>query len=173
MSGKPQKEEYSAYFQQYIDLVKEENITDALTNNLEKTLSFLQSISEEKSFYRYADGKWNIKEVLIHITDTERIFAYRALRFSRKDDTPLPGYDQNIYITNAGAEIRSWNSIINEFNAVRMATIELFSSFTSEALLQKSIANKNPISVNAIGFVIAGHEIHHINVIKNKYLSNN
>jgi len=130
----------------------------------------MKSIPEDKLYYRYDEGKWTIKEILVHIIDDERIYAYRALRFARKDSTELAGFDQENYAVNSGANKRSIESILHEFETVRKATISLFESFTDEALTSSGIANGNKVSVRALGYHIAGHEKHHVNIIRERYL---
>jgi uncharacterized damage-inducible protein DinB len=120
--------------------------------------------------YKYADNKWTIKDMLLHIVDAERVFAYRALRFARADNTNLPGFEHNDYVDRSNANYRSKSSLLNEYNAQRASTIQLFTNFTEEMLLQTGIASGNPMSVRALGFVIAGHEIHHCHIIKKHYL---
>jgi uncharacterized damage-inducible protein DinB len=129
------------------------------------------SLPEEKLTYRYAKNKWTIKEILVHIIDDERIYAYRALCFARNDKTELPGFEQDDYALFSNANERSIENILNEYEAVRNATITLFESFDEAALLRKGIANKNGATVRALGYHLAGHELHHINIIKEKYLN--
>ena len=120
--------------------------------------------------YRYAEGKWTIKEVLVHIIDDERIYAYRALRFARNDKTELPGFDQDPYAFYSNANVRSIESIIEEYEAVRMSTITLFNGFSDDVMLRSGVANNNEVTVRALGYHIAGHELHHLNILKNRYL---
>jgi hypothetical protein len=145
---KPLPGEYPAYASMYIDLLPGDS----------KLLTHLWN-------------KWSIKEVLVHIVDDERIYAYRALRFARNDRTELPGFDQDPFALYSGADQRPIDSIIEEYEAVRMATIALYESFTDDALLRKGIANKNEATVRALGYHIAGHELHHINIIRKVYLA--
>jgi len=121
--------------------------------------------------YRYADGKWTIKEIIQHLMDAERIFTYRALRIARKDQTPLPGFEQDDYVLPSQANKRSMEDLLNEFKAIKMATVSLYDSFSEEMLMELGTASNNPISVRAIGFIIMGHEIHHCDVIKDRYLN--
>jgi len=169
---KPQAGEFPAYASMYIDLIPNDGrLLQHLEDNYTGSRKLIQSIPEEKLHYRYADGKWTIKEILVHIIDDERIYAYRALRFARKDSTELPGFDQEIYAASSGANERSIESILHEFETVRKATISLFENFTDEVFTRSGIANGNNVSVRALGYHIAGHEIHHINIIKKRYLS--
>ena len=157
------------YFDRYINLVEDIDVISALekfgipviqteTNNIEKLGDKI-----------YAPNKWTVKDIIQHITDTERVFAYRALRFARKDLTALSGFDENIYASQARASDRKLEDIINDFDNVRQSSISLFKSFDEEMMLSEGISSNNKISVLAIGFMIAGHFIHHINVIKERY----
>lgn len=163
-------EEFNSYYAPYINLVESKNIIVSLEKSFEETLSFYSSIPEDKWLYSYAEGKWTINEVVQHLLDTERVFAYRALCFSRKDIIELPGFDQDEYLINSNANSRSRESIIEEYQSVRNATITLFKSFSEEMLIQIGVASNSPLSVRAAGYIIIGHEKHHCNVIKDNYL---
>ncbi|NUM79519.1 DinB family protein [bacterium] len=168
---RPSANEYHEYFKRYIDRIPPEgDLLQLLESDFRETEKFIQSLSDEQLNYRYAPGKWSIKEIINHLTDGERVFAYRAMRISRKDQTDLPGFDENLYVPNAKASTRTIASLLSEFLAVRRASIELFKNFDDEMLAQTGTANKNPVSVRALGFIIAGHELHHMNVIKERYL---
>ena len=163
---------YAAYFQKYINLVTEKDLLTALVKSSEEVKTFFSAISANKENYAYAPNKWTIKELLNHITDTERIFAYRALRFARKDPQTLPSYEEDDYARASAAEVnaRSLQSLIEEFEVVRQSTILMYQSFSNESL---SLCGKLPsgqISVQAIGFILCGHAAHHIAVVKEKYL---
>ncbi len=158
------------FYHNYINQVKEEDLMNALKSNTSAFLSFMKSIPIEKHDYRYAEGKWTIRELLQHLIDTERVFCYRALRFARKDNTPLPGFNENLFAANAKADKRKWVDLIIEFEAVRKSTEILFNSFDEEQLESSGISNNHPIYVLAIGFICAGHCNHHINIIKERYL---
>jgi uncharacterized damage-inducible protein DinB len=142
-----------------------------MKDNLQTTKKFVQSLPEEKLLYRYAEGKWTIKEVLVHIIDDERIYAYRALRFARNDTTELPGFEQDDYARHSGANERTLKDILKEYTAVRNSTIAFFNSLDQKALTRAGVANKNLVSVRALAYHIAGHELHHINIIKERYLA--
>lgn len=167
---KPSNEVLSAYQRTYIDKVPAGDLIGILYSNGQITLQLLQNISKEERSYVYAMGKWNIAEILVHIIDTERIFAYRALRIARGDKTPLPGYEQNDYIQNCNANERDFKEILEEFDSVRKATISLFKSFTNEMLKNSGVSNNMDLTVNEIAYMLAGHEMHHIEVIRKKYL---
>jgi hypothetical protein len=159
------------YYHQYINQVPEDDLLTALRNQHLNAVAFLKSIPALKYHYRYAEGKWALKEVLQHMLDAERIFAYRALCFARQDATPLPSFDENLYAENCKAVNRNWNDMVEEFSAVRKSTEILFRSFDTEQLETSGIASGKPMYVMGIGFIIAGHVEHHIRVIREKYLN--
>lgn len=160
---------YKNYFERYTALVPEKSVSEAL-NNQEKVLNdFLNKVSEDKSNYAYAEGKWTLKELLQHLTDTERIFTYRALAIARKDSANLPGYDENLYADNSAANNRSWKSLTEEFSAVRVSTKCLFTSFTQDMLIAEGTFNSNKGSVDTLGLIIAGHVYHHIKIGEERY----
>jgi hypothetical protein len=161
---------YPDYFYNYIKLVENEDLKKVLRNQIAEIQTFLSSIDEEKTYYKYAEGKWSMKEVLQHIIDTERIFDYRALAFARKDVNTLPSFDENNYARNSNADARIWNDLINELIAVRKATEFLFNSFSEEQLDTVGKASNYEMSVKALGYTIAGHVAHHINILKERYL---
>lgn len=163
-------EEFNSYYSTYINLVEQEDIVASLQQNLKEMLSFYKSIPEDKWSFSYAKGKWTIKEIMQHLLDTERIFAYRALCFSRKDNVELPGYDQDEYLEHSKANSRSKESLIEEYISIRNATISLFKSFSKEMFMHIGVASNCPLSVRAAGYIIVGHEMHHCNVIKERYL---
>lgn len=162
--------EYAEYYSQYIKQSGNVNLLDVLKESAQALNSLFETISDEKMNYKYAEDKWTIKDILLHIIDAERVFAYRALRFARADKTNLPGFEHNDYVVVANANGRSKASLLNEYNAQRESTIQLFSNFTDEMLMQIGVASSNPMSVRALGFVTAGHETHHCNIIKERYL---
>ena len=161
---------FDEHFYNYVKLVGKGNIRDLLEDQSEKTIAFFNSISSEKWLYRYAEGKWTLKEVLQHITDAERVFAYRALAFARKDSNSLPSFDENDYAANSNANEREWADLIEEFAAVRKSTVLLFKSFSDETLMNTGIASGKEISVLALGYISVGHLTHHLNIISEKYL---
>lgn len=163
--------EYLDYFKHFLSLVpKDETIINSLESVYNKHLDFFLSIPLNKLEYRYKENKWTIKELISHLIDTERIFNYRALRISRRDKTPMAGFNENDYVDYGNANSRTIESLIEEYKAVKLATITLFKSFTPEMLLATGVASKHNVSVRAIGFIISGHEIHHVNIIKERYL---
>lgn len=162
--------EYNSFYQTYIDACGPIELVKELTNNFEYSLDTFKSIPLEKQDYSYDVGKWTIKELLQHLIDSERIFAYRALRIAREDKTNMPGYEHNDYVPVSRANNRNYSDLIEEFNVVRQSSIALFKSFDDEMLLNLGTANNDSISVRAIGFIMVGHYNHHINVIKARYL---
>ncbi len=168
--SKPKSSELPAYYGPYVEKVEEDNLVDALNSSLLKFNKVVDSITEEKSKHRYAEGKWSIKEVVQHITDTERIFNYRALCISRGEMQALPGYDENEYARNSNCDNKQWSQILNEFRSLRMSSIELYKSFDKASLARLGNANGLVISVNAIGYINVGHCIHHLDVIEKRYL---
>lgn len=163
--------EYPFYASMYIDLLPNDGLLlKHLKDNLDLVKSIISALPEEKWSYRYAPDKWTIKEVLVHIIDDERIYAYRALCFARNEKIDLPGFEQDEYVLYSNANERSMDNIVEEYEAVRFATIALFNGFDQTALLRQGVANKNKATVRALGYHIAGHEMHHVNIIKEKYL---
>ena len=169
--AKPTAAEYAPYAAMYIDLLPDDGlILEHLADNLEKTISFIRSFPEEILATRHAEGEWSIKEILVHIIDDERIYCYRALRFGRNDTTQLPGFEQDDYVPYSGANGREIEDILEELVSVRKATITFFKSLDEAALERKGVGSGNVMSVRAAAYHIAGHELHHINSIKENYL---
>lgn len=168
--SKPEPGEFAPYTMMYIDLLPDDGLVlTHLQKNIEKTINLVHSFPEEKLIEPYAPGEWTIKEILVHIIDDERIFAYRALRFARGDNTELPGFEQDDYVSYSRADQRTKQSIIDELTAVRAATITLFNSFTDDDLLRKGVGSGNVLSVRAAAYHLAGHELHHLNSIQENY----
>jgi uncharacterized damage-inducible protein DinB len=168
---KPEAGEYAPYADRYISLLPDDGLVlKHLKENLKATRDFILSLSEEKLNFRYAEGKWTIKEILVHLSDDERIYAYRALRFARHDQTVLPGFEQDSYALYSGANSRGVRDILEEFATVRKATLSLFESFDDEALVRTGMADGNRVSVRALAYHIAGHELRHVRLIKERYL---
>ncbi len=158
------------FFHNYINQVKDDELMQALKNNSAAMEIFFKTIPSEKHDYRYAAGKWTIKEVVQHLIDTERIFNYRALCFARKDTTPLPGFDENLFAANAKAGKRNWNDLMEEFAAVRKSTEILFASFDEEQLESAGNSNGRSNYVLGMGFICVGHCNHHRKIIEERYL---
>jgi len=166
----PETTEYLPYYQKYVSLVQGGDLIPALEKQLASTAPFLRGISEEKSLYRYAPDKWSIKEVLGHVTDGERVFSYRAMRFGRNDQKPLAGFEQDGYVAAAGSDARPWSELIEEFEHVRRASILLFRGFSGDAVNRSGVASEANVSVRALGYIIAGHELHHMAIVRERYL---
>ncbi|MEM0577323.1 DinB family protein [Flavobacterium polysaccharolyticum] len=162
--------EYSKFNATYINAAMNVELIEELEISLHDFIRFVQNIPMDKFDYRYAEGKWTIKEIIQHIIDTERIFSYRALRISRNDKTPLPGFEENDYVDNTDANKRGLQELLTELSAVRHATLLLYKSFSDEQLARMGIASENEISVRAIGFIIIGHQKHHQKVFEERYL---
>jgi uncharacterized damage-inducible protein DinB len=168
---KPGAVEYPPYAHIYIDLLPDDGlILTHLEENLKSTRKFIASIPEARLLHRYAQGKWTIKEILAHIVDDERIYAYRALRFARNDATELPGFDQDHYALHSEANPRAISDLLDEFTSVRRSTITLFNSLNDAALMRTGVADGNRASVRALAYHIAGHELRHLNIIAERYL---
>lgn len=168
---KPGEGEFPPYAIMYIKLLPDDGLLlKHLAENFTNVKQFILSLPEDKLTYKYAKNKWTIKEILVHIIDDERIYTYRAMCFARNEKTELPGFEQDDYVAFSNANDRSIENILREYEAVRNATIALFEGLDEIALLREGIANNNKATVRALGYHIAGHELHHINIIKEKYL---
>ena len=166
-----QTEEFAGHFATYINQVSSEySLVEELEISVHRLIKFVQNIPLDKFDYRYAEGKWTIKDIIQHLIDAERIFAYRALRFARNDKTELSVFEENDYVDAANAGKRSIQDLLTELAVVRQATLSLYKSFSEEEVMRKGIASNNPISVRALGFVIIGHQNHHQRVFEERYL---
>jgi len=166
----PERTEAAPYYFKYIERVPAGDICEILDAQRTGMLDFLRSISEERSLFRYAPGKWSMREVLNHISDSERVFTFRAFWFARGFDSPLPSYDQDAAMPHAAAGDRSWASHIAEFENVRRSTLDLFRELPPQAWLRQGVASDNRFSVRALAYIDAGHAIHHIGILKERYL---
>jgi hypothetical protein len=170
MTARPDRSESAEYYFTYIDKVPEGDVVATLRAQLDEASSLLGQISEERSLFRYAPDKWTIREVVSHLVDTERVFVFRALWFARGFDSPLPGFDQDVAIRTAGANDRSLRSHVDEFVAVRQATLALFEQLSQEAWARRGVASGNPFSVRALAWITAGHVTHHLQILRDRYL---
>lgn len=168
---RPTPEEYPEYYNQYLNLVKEGDIINILEEQSLYVQKFIASIPEEKGDSTYGFGKWTIKEIFGHLIDSERILTYRALRIARRDKQPLPGYEQDDYIKNAKYYRKTLKEIADEMLLLRAANLKFFQSFDSEDMIQRGVANDQELTVRAILYILAGHELYHINFIKDNYLN--
>jgi hypothetical protein len=170
MIQKPEYKDIPEYCRYYIDLIKEIDLIEALNKSRDYTLKLMSSVPVEKENFSYGEGKWTLKQVMSHIADCERIYAYRALRFSRKDNTTLAGFEENEYAVNSNTSARSLKEITEEYNTIRSSTIILFEYMTPDMLDFKGIANELVYTPRSLGWMGAGHNIHHCNIIKERYL---
>ncbi|RTZ03398.1 DinB family protein [Flavobacterium sp. RSP49] len=162
--------EYASFYSPYLNALGDVTLMEELEISLHDFIRFVQNIPMDKFDYRYEQGKWNIKEIIQHVIDTERIFAYRALRISRNDQTALPGFDENDYVNNTEAANRSIQDLLTEFSAVRHSNLFLFKSLSEEQLKRIGTASNATVSVRAIGFIMIGHQKHHQKVFQERYL---
>jgi hypothetical protein len=167
----PDRTEAAEYYFTYIDQVAPGDICNILEAQLVETLALLHAISEEQSLVRYAPGKWSVRQVVGHLNDTERLFVFRALWFARGFDSPLPSFDQNVAVSAAAADDRSWRSHVDEFRAVRGATLSFFQSLPADAWTRRGVASGNPFTVRALAYISAGHVTHHLGILRERYLS--
>ena len=169
-SALPDRTEAAEYYFTYINVVPRGDILAILDAQLPGTLSLLRTIDDERSLHRYAPGKWSIREVVSHLNDTERLFVSRAFWFARGFDSALPSFDQEVAVRHAGADDRDWASHIDEFAAVRAATLAFLRGLPTDAWQRRGIASDNPFTVRALAFIAAGHVEHHVRVLKERYL---
>jgi len=170
VSGRPQPGEYAPYYEKYVALVPGNDILSVLEGQGLLTTQLLGARSEREGNFRYAPDKWTVKQVVGHVSDAERIFAYRALRISRGDTTPLEGFEQDPYVKNGGFSERSLADLAEEFAHVRNATLALLRSFDGAAWERRGTASKNEVTVRALAYIIAGHELHHRRILEENYL---
>jgi hypothetical protein len=168
---RPQTTEYLPYYERYISLVPEGDVLETMAGQLDSTLALLRSIPEERAGHRYAPDKWSIKELVGHVIDGERIFAYRALRFARNDQTELAGFEQDDYIRNATFDDCRLRDLIDEFEHVRRGNLLMLRQLDEAAWARSGVASNAEVSVRALAYIMAGHELHHMNVLRDKYLS--
>lgn len=168
--SRPLPGEYAPYYDRYISLVRGNDILAALDEQRRQTLLLLSGRTEEEGNFRYGPDKWSLKEVLGHINDTERIFTYRALRISRNDQTNIEGFEQDDYVKFGPFARRSLEDLVEDYIAVRRATLTLFRNLDEEAWTRRGVANKNEVTVRALAYTIAGHELHHRKILEEKYL---
>jgi uncharacterized damage-inducible protein DinB len=171
MTTKPNPDEYLDYYSTYISLVPDGNIVEVLSNQINDTLALLDRIDEAQAGYRYEANKWSIRELVGHVIDSERVFSYRALRFSRGDQTALAGYEQDDYVANGSFESYPLKELRDELESVRRATVFLFKHLDEKAWTRRGVANDAEVSVRALAFMIAGHELHHREILQTRYLN--
>ena len=167
--ARPESDEYASFYERYLSLVPEGDVLDLLSRQAEDTQALLQPLSAERALHRYAPGKWSVTEVAGHLCDAERIFSYRALCFARGDKTPLPGFDEEAYTPQAGFDRRGLPHVLAELRVLRQATVLMFRGLDEAAGQRRGTANGSPMSVRAAAYVIAGHERHHVGVLRTRY----
>jgi hypothetical protein len=170
ITAQPDTTEYAPYYEKYIALVPKDDVVATLSRQLDETLATLRGLTEEQADSRYAPGKWSIKELVGHVIDTERIFAHRAFRFARNDSAPLPGFEQDDYVRAGNFSNCQLFDLADEFEHVRRANLFLFRSLDGEAWLCRGTANDAEVSVRALAYIMAGHETHHMQILRTRYL---
>jgi hypothetical protein len=170
MIKRPEKDEFAPYYLPYVNSVPEGDIISILTKQMEDTKLLLKDVTEEQGKFRYAPGKWSIKEVIGHMTDTERIMAYRLMCTARGETVSLPGFDESQYVANASFNDQTFEQLLEHFSIVRESTLVLMKSLSDDAWLRKGLANNTDVTVRGIAYIIAGHALHHCRIIKERYL---
>lgn len=168
--AKPEKAEYDAYYERYVSLVDDEGVLETLAAQPDELHELFNGVPEEKGLYAYDEGKWTIKELIGHLNDGERMFAYRILRISRGDETPIEGFEQDGYIENAPSNSRTIADLLDEFRLLRTANMFMLNHLNDEAWLRMGTASGLPVSVRALAYIMAGHITHHIHILKERYL---
>ena len=171
MKARPEEGEFNPYYAMYIGLVPDGDIVQTLRSQLPETVHLLKTVPEERAGFRYADRKWSIRELVGHLADAERVFAYRAMCIARGDTQPLPGFEEDDYVRGAAFDSLSLERIVREYEMVRAATLSFFDNLGDQAWTRTGTANGNGISVRAIAYILAGHERHHRQVLQERYLS--
>jgi hypothetical protein len=166
---RPRQEDFAPYYGRYIALVPDGDVIDGLVSHGQETVAMLRRVDEQRSLFRYAEGKWSIREIVGHVTDAERVFSYRALSFARADATALPGFDEGIWAAASNAHGRPLDDLIMELTAVRMATLALIRGFGDAEITRTGTASGNPFTVASLVYIIAGHERHHVTVLRERY----
>ena len=169
-ADRPDAEEYAPFYAGYVNLVPAGDVRSHLQTQGHETIALFSGLSEAQAAHAYAPGKWTLKEVLSHVNDAERVFSYRMLSIGRGDPSPLPSFDENVWVPASGANDRSAASLVLEFAAIRASTVQLAGSLTAEAFVRRGTASGKTISVRALAFVCAGHERHHLNIVRERYL---
>lgn len=167
--AKPAADEYLPYYGTYIGRVPESDLAQVLQQQIEATRAILANVPGSREGYRYADGKWSIREVVGHLSDVERVMSYRMLRIARGDVTPLPGFDENVYVPASGADQRTLAGLVAEYAAVRSSTLALVQGLPAGAWANRGVSNGHTMSARALGYIIAGHERHHMETLRVRY----
>lgn len=169
MFTRPASDEYTSYQNQYVSIVPDGNIIDLLERQQQETVDYYSKLNEQQALYRYAEGKWSLKEVLGHIADTEAIMSYRLLRIARGDRTALPGFEQDDYMEPASFDTLSNEELLERYTSIRRSTLSLLRTLPVNAPARRGIVINHEISVNALAYIISGHELHHLNIIRERY----
>jgi hypothetical protein len=169
-SSRPGASEYAPYYDKYVQRVPDGDIVAVLRNQIAETAALLRTAPADRADGAYAPGKWTLKEVVGHMVDVERVMSYRALRFSRSDATDLPGFDENAFVANSNFSRRTLSDLVDELEAVRVATVHLATHIDADALMHRGTANNTPVTVRGLLYIIAGHELHHAALIRERYL---
>jgi hypothetical protein len=168
-SARPDATEYAPFYAGYVALVPEADVVRALRDSGKEITAALAAIPESRGGFRYAEGKWSIRELVGHVIDAERIFTYRALRLARGDSTPLPPFEENDYVRMAGSDTRSIADLVEELRAVRDSTVRMFASFPDEVWTRTGTVSGRPVSVRALAYITAGHPRHHLAILRDRY----
>jgi hypothetical protein len=171
MNLRPASHEYVSYYDNYVKMVPEGDLLQLLSQQIKETADLLRHVTDAQGEFRYAAGKWSLKEVIGHMSDTERVMSYRLLRIARGDQTPLSGFDENFFVKGASFGLRSVQDLVEELVAVRQATLHLLHGLTEEGWTRSGISNENQITARALAYIIAGHELHHRKVMEEHYIS--
>ena len=169
MPARPLPSEYPEYYHRYVEAITDDDVLDVLAEQVDELLKMFDGMDEARTLYRYADGKWSVREVLGHILDSERIFGMRALCIARGEQQSLPGFDENVYVASALFDERPLESILDEWQALRIANVLMFQSFDDDAWSRTGTANNKTTTVNALAWIIAGHVQHHLNILHERY----
>ena len=169
-TARPEPNEYASYYERYISLVPDANLIETLERQGAETLALLRALPEERGGHRYGPGKWSIKQLVGHLSDGERLFSYRALSIARGDRAPLPGMEQDEWMANVDFDARTLSSLIDEFESVRAATLHLLRHLSPEAWARRGTASDNEVTARALAYIIAGHEAHHVRILRERYL---
>jgi hypothetical protein len=170
LTPKPGRGEVADYYFTYIDQIEEGDIRQIVASQGREAQSFLESIPESKTLYRYAPGKWSIRDTVAHVSDCERLFSYRIFWFARGFDAPLPSFDQDVAVRTAGADARSWRSLLDEFRVIRASSAALLESLPDDAWARTGVASGYPVSVRGLAYILAGHVAHHLAILRERYL---
>jgi uncharacterized damage-inducible protein DinB len=170
LASRPDADEFAPYYGRYVEQVPDGDVLETLERQLEELVALVDRFGEARGGHRYAEGKWSVKEVLGHMADAERIFTYRALAAARGETGALPSFDENTYVAHGNFDARTLNSLLGELTAIRRATLTLFRSLDSTALARRVVASGVPVSARALAWIVAGHERHHLNLLRDRYL---